>query len=368
MMKSSIKLKDENERLEKTVSSEGKSINSKKSASISQTTEEWLKKAQELPFFMKNYDKTKDNVAIDAITALQYEGEPLEIAENFKYHGNECYKTKKYQDAIEYYTKALKTKAGNEIETACLLSRAACHMELKNYRQVLNNCYEVLKKDPNHTKALYRSAKACFFLDRLDESLNHINHCLKTNYNNDIFKSLKQKVLERKKYLERKSKEAYERKNISFIKKTTLQKALKERGIITKSSQIEPDMGDIELCLSSPLDITSTLLFPVTFLYPLVLQSDFITQVAETSTIQEQLDLVLASKPQWDKNNEYSPSNVEVCIETKIGEIIKVKKNAQLLDVLANKVEVLDGIVRLLILPKNKIDLWINEWKTKQKP
>ncbi|QSL65205.1 hypothetical protein MERGE_002512 [Pneumocystis wakefieldiae] len=365
-MKLSLELKDENEMLEKTDNCEGKSIDLEKPVSISQTPEEWLKEAQELPFFMNNYDKTKDNAAIDAIAALQYDGEPQEIAENFKYHGNECYKAKKYHDAIEYYTKALKTKAGNVIEISCLLNRAACHMELKNYRQVLNNCYEVLKKDPNNTKALYRSAKSCFFLDRLDESLDHINHCLRTNYNNDAFNSLKQQVLGRKKYLEKKFKEEYERKHISFMKKMTLQKALKERGIITRSSPIEPDMGDVELRLSSPLDITSTLLFPVTFLYPLVLQSDFITQVAETSTIQEQLDLVLSSRPQWDKNNEYSPSNVEVCIET-IGEIIKVKKNAQLLDILANKVEVLDGIVRLLILPKNKIDLWIDEWKRKQK-
>ncbi|KTW28928.1 hypothetical protein T552_01556 [Pneumocystis carinii B80] len=367
MKKTYVKEGDQNEKIEKTAKIGEKIVELDKSVSISETAEKWLKETEKLPFFMQNYDKTKENTAIDAIIALQYEGEPLEIAENFKYHGNECYKAKKYQDAIEYYTKALKTKAGNGIEVACLLNNAACHMELKNYRQVLNNCYEVLKKEPNHTKALYRSAKACFFLDRLDESLKHINQCLKTDYNNDTFKSLKQEVIERKKYLERKFKEAYERKNMSFIKKKTLEKALKERGIIIKSSPIEQDMGDVEVCLSSPLDITSILLFPVIFLYPLVLQSDFIKQVEETSTIQEQLDLVLASKPQWDKNNEYSASNVEVCIETKIGDMIKVEKNAQLLDILANKVEVLDGIVRLLILPKNEIDSWIDEWKIKQK-
>ncbi|KAG4301926.1 hypothetical protein PCANB_002160 [Pneumocystis canis] len=329
-----------------------------------QTVDEWIEEAQRNPFFMKHYDKTKDNTILEAFRALQYEGEPIEIVENFKFQGDECFKVKKYHDAIEYYTKALKIETGNDIEILCLLNRSACHLKLKNYRQTLNDCNQVLKKNPYHMKALYRSAKAYFFLDKLEESLECINKCLKMDYN-DIFKSFKEKTLDRKKYLDKKAKEAYERENFSLIKKKILNKALKERGIIIKLSPIKPDLNNFELCLTSPLDSTSTLLFPMIFLYPLVLQSDFITEVPETTTIQEQLNIVLTSTPEWDKDKEYHPLNVEVCMETKTNDLIKVKKDAKLLDVLKEKIEILDGIIRLLILPKDKIDSWMSKEKQK---
>jgi len=57
----------------------------------------------------------------------------IEVAENFKNQGNECFKVGKsqYKDAIDYYTKALETKCKDDkIIEACLTNRAAVNLEL----------------------------------------------------------------------------------------------------------------------------------------------------------------------------------------------------------------------------------------------
>ena len=57
----------------------------------------------------------EDNVALEALKALAYEGTPYEIAENFRQQGNECHAARKWADAVRFYTKgldALRARAG----------------------------------------------------------------------------------------------------------------------------------------------------------------------------------------------------------------------------------------------------------------
>lgn len=64
----------------------------------------------------------------------------IEVAENFKNQGNECFKVGKsqYQDAINYYTKALQIDCkDNKIIEACLANRAAVNLELGAYIYLL---------------------------------------------------------------------------------------------------------------------------------------------------------------------------------------------------------------------------------------
>lgn len=48
-----------------------------------------------------------DNLELDALRALQYEGTPAEVAQGFKEQGNEVVKTKQWKDGKEFYTKGL---------------------------------------------------------------------------------------------------------------------------------------------------------------------------------------------------------------------------------------------------------------------
>jgi len=73
--------------------------------------DEMLADLNQIPFFMTEFKEgDEENPQIEALRALAYDGEPDEIAENFKAQGNDCFKTKKFKDAIQFYTQALDQK------------------------------------------------------------------------------------------------------------------------------------------------------------------------------------------------------------------------------------------------------------------
>lgn len=109
--------------------------------------------------FISKYRLDGDNVELDALRALQYEGTPAEIAQGFKEQGNEVVKMKRWKDGKEFYTKALAVLAQRkkarllrssngdgeqppiaqdeaeirkqtELEEACFVNRALCNLEL----------------------------------------------------------------------------------------------------------------------------------------------------------------------------------------------------------------------------------------------
>lgn len=86
---------------------------------------------------------------LDAIRALQNEGTRGEVAQSFRSEGNETAKEKRWIDAKEHYTKAIavlqakedkwekpedeeaERKLQKEVEAACYINRALCHLELR---------------------------------------------------------------------------------------------------------------------------------------------------------------------------------------------------------------------------------------------
>lgn len=94
--------------------------------------EEFLKEMERHPLFMHNLDPTaEENLELEALQALAYEGTPTEIAANFKTQGNEAYREKRFRDALEFYSKGLAAKCGDEeLENTLLLNRAAVNLEL----------------------------------------------------------------------------------------------------------------------------------------------------------------------------------------------------------------------------------------------
>ena len=124
----------------------------------SKSVDELLKDMNRLPLFMTTLDETDgeggDNPGLDAMKALAYEGSRVEIAENFREQGNDCARAKQWQDAKEFYDKAIQSikapqkmkdgapgeveyqvdeetdaKKERVIEEASYVNRALCHLE-----------------------------------------------------------------------------------------------------------------------------------------------------------------------------------------------------------------------------------------------
>lgn len=91
-----------------------------------------------------------ENIELEAIRALQYEGPRSEVALGFKENGNEMARAKRWKDGKDFYTQALgvlhkesnhdPTSAMNQgaeiqkekkIEEACYINRALCNLELR---------------------------------------------------------------------------------------------------------------------------------------------------------------------------------------------------------------------------------------------
>lgn len=331
--------------------------------------EERFAELNRIPLFMRELDETDgangENSGLEALKSLAYDGEPWEVATSFKENGNDSFKHKEYKDAIEYYTKALQTKAGRpEIDEACYVNRAACNLELQNYGKVLGDCSKALQINPKNIKALYRSSRACIAVDRLDEAQDVLTRGMLLDPENKSMKQqldvlenkLKTALDKRKRDDERAAKERTEATNIAT--------ALRQRNISIVKTARPPDMGDAKVYLSDPSDSSSSLVFPTVFLYPLTYQTDFLASFAEVYTIQSQLDLVLEQRPPWDTKEQYTPKNVECYMETKTGGLIKLGKKVNLGSALGSgKVVVIDGVVRIYVVPKAEASGWVDAFK-----
>jgi len=111
-------------------------------------------------------------------------------------------------------------------------------------------------------------------------------------------------------------------------------------------------------------------------LYPLHLQSDFIQALPETSTIYSQLEEVFdpESPPApWDEQGEFVDINkLDIFVERKKYDmhgkpgLSKVGKKVTLGKLLEEgKLEVVDGLVSVLVVPKARVDEFIKGWKEK---
>ena len=124
------------------------------------SVDELLKEMNRVPLFMSSLDETDgeggENIELEALKALAYEGTRAEIAQNFREQGTELIRTeKRYKEARDYYTKALQAlrepppppdpeqgpkvveideeaeaEKERSIEEVCLVNRALCNLEM----------------------------------------------------------------------------------------------------------------------------------------------------------------------------------------------------------------------------------------------
>ncbi|PGG99836.1 hypothetical protein GX51_06128 [Blastomyces parvus] len=353
----------------------------------SHTAEEILDLMNKTPLFMTDLSKATDgdeeNIGLEAMRALQYEGTRVEVAQGLRESGNEVTREKKWSDGKEFYTKAIAVLTGEnrweksddpegdlikerEIAEACYTNRALCNLELKNYRSTTIDCASALKLNPKNVKAYYRSTCALFALDKIPEAEDTCARGLTLDPANKSLQTMSAKISARKTVLEgiaakRRAEEERARKE-----KLILDTALRAREIKIRTSDRPPELEDASIHLSpDPLSPKSTLVFPSVFLYPMDAQSDFVKSFVETDTIGDHLSYIFPLP--WDSRQEYKLDSVDCFMETATGGLIKVGKKMPLLKILAGgKVEVVDSLVNINIVPTSKSKQWIEEMKARK--
>ncbi|KAL9101108.1 MAG: hypothetical protein Q9163_003602 [Psora crenata] len=366
----------------------------------SRTADEVVQMMGRTPLFMTTMDDMVDdeeNIELEAIRALQYEGTPVENARNLKEQGNEMVKEKKWSDAKEYYTQALAVlskrigsqeesvkgdeKASNtqvkeeqhqeqqierDLEEACYVNRALCNLELKNYRSVTLDCASALRLHGKNVKAYYRCAQALLALNKIEEARDACAHGIALDPSNIALRNLSTRISDKGTILR-----AAEEKKLKEVRavqrsKMVLAAAMRARNIRTRKTAQPPDLEDASIHLSpDPLLPNSTLILPVLLLYPLHAQTDFIKAFPETDTVSQHLEYILPLP--WDEHQEYQSSNVELYMETCKGGLIQVGKRMTLLEILAGReVEVVDELVKINIVPKNRAGSWIEDLRSRK--
>jgi hypothetical protein len=117
------------------------------------------------------------------------------------------------------------------------------------------------------------------------------------------------------------------------------------------------------------MDVQSDLCFPTIFLYPLSSQTDLIAEFPLSSTLNDQMSIVLEEPPAWDLQHEYTINNVDCFMEVKKDTgghgLVKIGKSIIMEKALKGRL-IHDGILRIFVLPKQKVQTWIAEWKKSQ--
>ena len=362
------------------------------------SVDEVIAEMNRTPLFMTTLDETDgeggENIQLEAMKALAYEGTPAEVAGNFRVQGNDCYNVKQWVDAKEFYTKGIivlkdaaakrarggniegidETQSADEVQkervTEELLysNRAAANLSLQNYRQSTQDSVHVIQLNPMNIKAHYRLVTAQLALSNLFNANTALNTALALSPHDTSLGALQKKLASRSEEVQRTEAARQEREARKMLEGRTLLAALKARNIRMRKTSKPPDMEDAVIHLEpDPVSPASVVHFPVLILYPLASQSDLIKSFAETSTLVEHLDYIVQDLP-WDQHGAYkNVKDLECFMDTVTGGMIKVGKRVPLRDVLGgDKVELVDGIVRIMVLPGKEVGPWVEEMKRKK--
>ncbi|SCU95227.1 LANO_0E09692g1_1 [Lachancea nothofagi CBS 11611] len=338
------------------------------------TTDEVLDELNRMPFFMKTLDDTDgeggENVKLEALKALAYDGEPHEVAENFKNQGNDLYKVKRYREARELYNKGVEIECNVAgINESLYSNRAACELELNNFRRCINDCKLALQINPQNIKCYYRVARAFHSLGNYDEAKQTLEFGLQLDPGNAALNALQAKIIqreeERKAYEANKLKEQKERERL----KTLLDASLILRNFKNIDTVSPPELlNEAKLYLEDKQDVQSQLIFPAMVFYPTSDEFDFIATVGELSTPEDLLGVLLQRPKEWfDQpiHKDFTPKKLVGYMETEAGGLIKIGKKVNFHEVLKMQkpvVPLFDRSLRIYFVPKNQSEDWLSRW------
>lgn len=116
-------------------------------------------------------------------------------------------------------------------------------MTIGNYGRVLRDCAKCLELNPQHTKALYRSARALLALDRVDEAHDCCVHALAVDPENEPVKAIQKKCIARKEQIEAKQRQKEEKERKEQEEKMRLEQAFKVNKTQKRGTRIKAYMS-----------------------------------------------------------------------------------------------------------------------------
>ncbi|XP_067014869.2 DNA polymerase interacting tetratricopeptide repeat-containing, protein of 47 kDa [Anabrus simplex] len=291
----------------------------------------WREEFEKHPFFMTKSPEVGEELSplMEGLQQLKYDetdNTPEELAATYKEDGNFSFKYKKYHVAIISYTEGIRQNCKDDALTAQLYNnRAAAHFQLKNYASCLKDCQAALKLLPKYRKAEFRAAQCCYLMGKHDLCMEYCDEMLRETPTDKEAIELRAKAVAAKKVAERNArKEAAAQQKLSAEEKKLLQ-AIEERGIRIHRSSKGSALALSDLEPHSPYNVHSRvhmmdgrLVWPVVFLYPEYQTTDFIQECHEDSTFESHLEAMFETRPEWDKEDKYKPSNLRVYFEDKL--------------------------------------------------
>lgn len=108
------------------------------------------------------------------------------MMEEFKKTANEYFKNGRYQEAMEYYTKAIEAKPLSQETAPCFGNRSFAACKLEQYGQALSDANKAIELDSRYIKAYYRRAAAFMALNKHKNALEDFQKVaeLQTELNN----------------------------------------------------------------------------------------------------------------------------------------------------------------------------------------
>lgn len=300
----------------------------------------------------------EDEAQVNALDAKQSVGKKLKLPEQEQ----EKAKTEEEEEDPANIPKQL------ALLEQLYVNRAACHLELRNYRSCTLDCAHALRLNPRNIKAFYRSSKALLAVSRVDEALDSCTRGLQIDPSNKALQQISAEISKKAAQVSAKNAAEDALAAKKSHEKRLLETALQARNILPlRSTGKPPDMEDAHVCLvPDPSDPQSTLAFPTLLLYPLHYESDFIKAFNEMESLEQHFGYVFPLP--WDREGIYSANGVECYMETVSGGLVKVGKKVPLLKVLSEgNVEVVDELLKIFVVPRGKAEAWVRDFKEKNK-
>lgn len=88
----------------------------------------------------------------------------------YKEKGNEAFKKSDWDEAIKWYTKAIKAGDGHKELAVFFKNRAACYLKNEEFELAYKDCTKSLEIVPKDQKALFRRIQALEPLERYEEA------------------------------------------------------------------------------------------------------------------------------------------------------------------------------------------------------
>lgn len=156
-------------------------------------------------------------VQADAQRAYELQG-----AQSLKNQGNQLHGQGKFKEAIEKYYRAketssrLPTSEAAKLRLACSLNLMSCYLKIGEFDKTVAEGTEVLERDENNLKALYRRGQAYRELGKLRLAFSDMSKAAKVDPNDEQVKDVLQQIEDE---LESQGEEA-EEENAAFLPRT----------------------------------------------------------------------------------------------------------------------------------------------------